>query len=445
MQTIGLIFPQGPPALSVGGIDIAERQVRQLRRAGVARLLAVDVVPLTILPADVEPIRAADLVTAITPADHVVVMSPGLVIDERALTTVLASAAMATATPNAPAILVDPVALPADLDTGNGAERIDASTVWAGLMLLPGGLVRDVARGLGDWDLASTLLRAAVADPAATRLAFTAIPRYAANRRREVALVWAQPQTPEAAVTTTAAIVAAAQKGCLDWPARFIHPPIEDALVRFLAPTPVTPNQVTLATGVIGVAAGIAFAYGALWWGLALALLTGPLDGVDGKLARTRIEFSKWGDLEHLLDKLLEYGWYLAIAGHFAATRASALPWALAALIILPALAEAVQGEVFRRLTGVQLDDAGPLERRIRLVSGRRNTFLWAWLGFAALGQWFAGFVMIAAYSVITTGVAQWRFYARLTSYARDHGAKIAANLKATGYDFLPPPGASPK
>jgi phosphatidylglycerophosphate synthase len=203
--------------------------------------------------------------------------------------------------------------------------------------------------------------------------------------------------------------------------------------------------MITLATGVVGIAAGIAFAYGWLWTGLILALITGPLDGVDGKLARTRIEFSKWGDLEHLLDKLLEYGWYLAIAGHFAHVQGSALPWAIAALIILPALAEAVQGEVFRRLTGVQLDDVGEAERRIRLFSGRRNTFLWSWLPFAAFGAWFAGFVMIAVYSVVTTAVAQWRFYTRLVEYGRDHGQEIAANLAATGYDFLPSQGASPK
>lgn len=437
MRTIGLIFMGDEPRLLVGGIPIAERQARQLRRAGVTAIRAVDVVPLTVLPAGVEPVAAGDLATAIAADDLVVVMAPDLVTDERALALLLAA--------SAPALLVDPVPLPADPMAGNGAERIDAASISAGLLLLPGAMVRSVAASLGDWDLASTLLRAAVSDPATRRVDFAAIPLYAANRRREVPLVWAQPRTPEAARATTVAVIAAAQKGCLDWPARFIHPPIEDALVRLLAPTPITPNMVTIATGIIGIAAGIAFAQGALWWGLALALVTGPLDGVDGKLARTRIEFSKWGDLEHLLDKLLEYGWYLAIAGHFAAVSGSALPWAVAALIILPALAEAVQGEVFRRLTGGQLDDAGPLERRLRLISGRRNTFLWTWAGFAAVGEWFAGFVMIAAYSILTTAVAQWRFYARLTAYGRDHGATIAANLKATGYDFLPPSGVSTK
>jgi hypothetical protein len=129
----------------------------------------------------------------------------------------------------------------------------------------------------------------------------------------------------------------------------------------------------------------------------------------------------------------------LCIAWHFSAQKQSALPWAIAALIILPAIAEAVQGEFFRRLTGVQLDDAGEVERRIRLVAGRRNTFMWTWLPLAFFGLWFEGFVVLALYSVLTTAVAQWRFYKRLSAYARAHGGKIATNYVTTGYTFLPP------
>jgi phosphatidylglycerophosphate synthase len=408
-----------------------------LRRAGAERLYAVDVVPLTVLPAGVEAVSAAALPGLIARDDLVVVIAAGLVIDDRALAAVLAAPV--------PALLV----ADAGPDSGRvplrGVERLDALSFAAGVMALPGAMVREVAATLGEWDLGSTLIRAAATNTATTRVDIAGIPLYAANRRRDVPLIWALPVSEAEARAATDAVVASAQKGCLDWPARFIHPPIENALVRLFAPTPVTPNMITLATGVIGVVAGVAFAFGWLWTGLILALITGPLDGVDGKLARTRIEFSKWGDLEHLLDKILEYGWYLAIAGYFAAVQGSALPWALAALIILPALAEAVQGEFFRRLTGIQLDDAGPVERRIRLFAGRRNTFLWSWLPFAALGLWFPGFVMIAVYSVLTTAVAQWRFYARLLAYGRDHGGDIAANLKATGYDFLPRGGASPK
>jgi phosphatidylglycerophosphate synthase len=435
MQTIGLIFlPETPPTpIIVGGISVAERHARLLRRAGAGRLYAVDIEPLTVLPAGVEAVSASALPGLIGRDDRVVAIAAGLVIDDRALAAVLAAPL--------PALLVcDAAATPR-----RGVERLDALSFAAGVMALPGMMVREVAATLGEWDLGSTLIRAVATSTGATRIDIAAIPLYAADRRRVVPLTWALPVNPEEAGTATETLVAASQKGCLDWPARFIHPPIENALVRLLAPTAVTPNMVTLLTAVVGIGAGVAFATGLLWTGLILALITGPLDGVDGKLARTRYEFSKWGDLEHVLDKFLEYGWYMALAWYFAGVQGSALPWAVAALIILPALAEAVQGEFFRRITGIQLDDAGPVERRIRLFSGRRNTFLWTLLPFAAFGAWFAGFVMLAIYSVATTAVAQWRFYVRLTQYGRDHGQQIAGNLSATSYDFLPTRGASPK
>ncbi|WP_188946000.1 CDP-alcohol phosphatidyltransferase family protein, partial [Polymorphobacter multimanifer] len=322
-------------------------------------------------------------------------------------------------------------------EAARGVERLDAQAHAAGVLRLAARSVAAVAEGLGDWDLGSTLIRTAAADASVIRVPIEGIALYSAERRREVPLLWALPRDEAGARAASDAVVAAAQKGCLDWPARFIHPLIEDMLVRLLAPTAVTPNMVTLLTGVIGVAAGLAFASGALWWGLGLALLCGPLDGVDGKLARTRIEFSRWGDLEHALDKVLEYGWYLCVAYWFASTRGTGLPWAVAALIILPALAEAVQGEFYRRLTGLQLDDSGRFERTARLVAGRRNTFLWTWAIFAVFGHWFEGFVAIAIYSILTTAVAQWRFYKRLGAFAQTGDARVRENIAATRYDFL--------
>lgn len=435
MHTIGLIFLPEPPPLPiiVGGISVAERQARQLRRAGAERLYAVDVVPLTVLPEGVEAVSAAALPALIGHQDRVLAIAAGLVIDERAIAAV-------TAAPMPALLVADARAEPL-----RGVERLDALSFAAGVMALPGMMVREVAATLGEWDLGSTLIRAAATNPATTRIDIAAIPLYAWERRRDVPLTWAVPRDGSEAQAATDTLIAAAQKGCLDWPARFIHPPIENALVRLLAPTRVTPNMVTLLTGLVGTAGIIAFAKGWLWTGLIIALVTGPLDGVDGKLARTKIAFSRYGDLEHVLDKFIEYGWFAALAWYFSGALGNALPWAIAALIILPALAEAIQSEFFRFMTGRQLDDSGPVERRIRLFAGRRNTFMWTYVLFAAFGAWFAGFVFIAVYSVVTTAVAQWRFYVQLAAYGRAHGATIAANLQASRYDFLPSGRTSPK
>ena len=264
----------------------------------------------------------------------------------------------------------------------------------------------------------------------AERIDLSATPSYSPERRRHVPLMWERPVDAASARKAANQLLAAAQKGCLDWPARFVHPPIENAVVRLLWPVPITPNMISLLAFLLGLYAAWCFASGALWTGLILALIVGPIDGIDGKLARSRMEFSRWGDLEHVGDKIVEYAW---IAGLAAAVGTGAA-WALAALIVCTALAEAVQGEFYRRITGAQLDDAGPFERGYRLISGRRNTFFWSLLPFAWFDAWGAGLVMIAVYSTVNFFIMQARFFVRLAEYGRAKSAAIAANLDATAY-----------
>lgn len=430
--------PQGlrvPGLTVVAGIALLERQARQAERAGATAIVLI----APALPAAVRArlvrhprltvVERPDAAAPLLADDaRVLAMAPGVLLDDRIVAAMLDGDAQCRL-----AAWREP--------PGPGAERIDAQTLWAGVALLPARLARDVLRTLGEWALESTLLRAAV-EHGAQRLMLDDIDTYAPARRRRAALLWARPVDAAQVRVAARAVVAAAQKGCLDWPARFIHPPIEDALVRLLLPTPVTPNMVTLATGVLGLAALAAFATGWLDVGLALALLNGPLDGVDGKLARARVEYSRWGDLEHALDKILEYGWYLALGWWFAQTHGLAA-WLVAGGIVTFSLAEAVQGEFFRRFTGRQLDDWGLFERRWRLVAGRRNTHFWALVPFAVAAHWwteawFAGFLMLLAYALITWGIGSWRLLRAIGAYGRDTSAAVRRNFAATAYDFLP-------
>src|SRR3546814_8335474 len=88
-----------------------------------------------------------------------------------------------------------------------------------------------------------------------------------------------------------------------------------------------------LITAVVGFASIAAFATGWLWTGLLLMLFLGPLDGVDGKLARTRLQYSRWGDLEHVADKIVEYGAFIALGGYLSSTAGHSGPWVLAGKI----------------------------------------------------------------------------------------------------------------
>ena len=420
----------------VGGISLLERQARMVLKAGAERVLVV----APALPADLgarlaEDARMVRVQTADALAGELVgetrpvlMLAPGLLADDRLISATLSGG-------GTPLLAVFTGDAPAE------AQRLDAASHWAGLALLPPALVRDVAAGLGEWELSGTLVRAAC-ESTVPRLPVDALPLYVSNRRREVPMIWAMPATEAGRSAATDMLLAAAQKGCLDWPARFIHPPVENALVRLLLPTPVTPNMITVATGLLGAAAIWLFAAGQPWWALAIVLLVGPLDGVDGKLARTRHEYSRWGDLEHVLDKVLEYGWILAMAWWFSGTHGVAA-WLAASGIIIFALSEAASGEFFRRFTGRQLDDWGVFERRFRLIGGRRNTFFWSLLPFAAFGLWWQGYLMILAYAAITFAISQWRLLNAIGEYGRQFSDEVRGNFAGTAYDFLPKQGAA--
>lgn len=386
---MAVILPVGGQAdraaLRIGGLSIAERQRRQLLRLGALSVIR---------GADGHrpPLRGPMLL-----------IEAGLVADERLITAFLAAAAEQPA----PMLAIGPDGRPAGLGwlpAGSTAQDWAALAARAGRIDLAGG------------------------------------DTYSPERRRHVPLLWERPVDGADARRVGAELLAGAQKGCLDWPARFVHPPIENAVVRLLLPLPISPNLISLFALVLGLYAAWAFASGALWTGLLIALAIGPIDGIDGKLARTRVEFSRWGDLEHVGDKIAEYACFAGLAAAFG----TAAAWALAGLIVCTALAEALQGEFYRRMTGAQLDDAGRFERAFRLVSGRRNTFFWTLLPFAGFGAWWAGLVVVALYAVLNFFVMQARFFVRLADYGRAHAPVIAANLDRTAYrmlDSTPPTG----
>lgn len=388
-------------------------------RARLARLAGLTIVD-----------KPSDAAALLPDGRRVLCFSAGVMLDDRILPALLAGGTHCRL-----AVWRNPGA--------TGAERVDAEHLWAGLVVVPPPLARDVLQSLGDWDLSSTLLRAAV-EHGAQRLVLDDLDTYAPARRRHAPLLWARPSDAAEAQVATKSVIAAAQKGCLDWPARWIHPPVEDLLTRLLLPTPISPNMVTLFTALVGFGALAAFAAGWLWTGLLLVLVVGPLDGTDGKLARARIEYSKWGDLEHVLDKVLEYGWILAIGWWFSRSHGLAA-WLIAWGIVIFALAEAIQGEFFRRFAGRQLDDWGGFERNWRLVAGRRNTFFWGLLPFGLTGFWFAGFVFILVYALITWAVGTWRLLRAVAEYGTQVSPAIAANFRATAYDFLPDARRAPR
>jgi len=426
----------------VGGTSLLARQIRQLRAVGIEDiLLLVDQLSPALAHiiaqcrragSHIRIVRGHDALADAVDATAYLMCDEALLIDERLLDGFMHHVRAqneAASEHGTPLIAIWPNAhAPAD------AERINAGQVYGGVALMPAKMLELAREWPSDWDAQSAFLRALSAHPETQSYDFSTLDSYSVSRRRHVPMNWFYIRDTAQARAATDIVLAGAQKGCLDWPARFLHPPIENFLTRLLLPTPITPNMISLFVFFIGLGAAYAFAMGWLWTGLIAALIVGPLDGVDGKLARTRMAFSRWGDLEHVGDKIVEYLWYICLALHFDALWA----WAVAALIICFALAEALQGEFYRRFTGQQLDDTGVLERRFRLISGRRNTFFWTFLPFALFQAWHIGYVTIAVYAVLTFFFMQWRFFVRLAVFGRQHSTVINQSFAATAYAFLP-------
>jgi phosphatidylglycerophosphate synthase len=90
---------------------------------------------------------------------------------------------------------------------------------------------------------------------------------------------------------------------------RFVHRPLAAQLIPVLLRSPVTPNQVTVLSGTVGVLSGAALAWGAYepagrLLGGVLLFVAVVLDCCDGQLARARGTFSTTGAV---LDGLADY------------------------------------------------------------------------------------------------------------------------------------------
>jgi phosphatidylglycerophosphate synthase len=129
-----------------------------------------------------------------------------------------------------------------------------------------------------------------------------------------------------------------------------IHRPLAARLIPLLVRTPITPNQVTILSGIIGILAGLCFALGA--WRPVMCLVSGVLlflsvvlDCCDGQLARAKGISSTTGAI---LDGIADYlvGIALAIGGSYymAAVFHSAWFWLLG---LAGAASSAVQSALF--------------------------------------------------------------------------------------------------
>ena len=224
-------------------------------------------------------------------------------------------------------------------------------------------------------------------------------------------------------------IMDSAQKGVLDLPARYLHPPAENFLARLLSRTAVTPNHVTFLTAITGFTATYLFAIGSYGLGLVLALVTNVLDGVDGKLARIKLQTSPFGNvLDHTLDVSFEFSWYLAMGWGLSCGVVSAGPFYAALGLIAVMIGTRGISGVYKLITGRQIHDHRAFDRAVRLVAGRRNIYVMMLLAGFFVDRVGAAFTLCLWWAVATLGVylartlVEWVARLRASESVQGHG-----------------------
>jgi hypothetical protein len=225
-------------------------------------------------------------------------------------------------------------------------------------------------------------------------------PTYVTALRKHVRPVFFPAPAPELVPVAEEFPRDVAQNGVLDFPG-FLDSPIEDWIVARLCRTSIRPNHVTLLTMLIGVAVTALFASGRLWWGVALAYAIEVLDGVDGKLARTKVETTAAGEWEHLIDYCIELSWWTALA--FCFQRAGlASAFGLLALDVGADVVDRLAKRAVKRKVGRNLDDVSNFDRFVRCIGARRNVNIWILIAAMALSDAASGFVLICWWMAAT-------------------------------------------
>src|SRR5438552_1257735 len=228
-----ILMPDAPSAsVCIGGLPLVTRHIKELHKLGVRTfyLCGVTQVPLAIqrsrLPVDAMlyampctqndlPRRLQNLPVVL---DSVLFVRGDCLVDPRLFAELLARSA--------------PHWLPAPQTT--------AGTLPAAARLSHAQLDTWATVGLKPWLQSSPMLKPEMLN------------NYSPSHRGPVPFYVLTVTTPEDAKVVTQTLIRAAQKRALDLPALLLDPLFENRLVFWLCNTRITPNQVTVFTGILG-------------------------------------------------------------------------------------------------------------------------------------------------------------------------------------------------
>jgi phosphatidylglycerophosphate synthase len=194
-------------------------------------------------------------------------------------------------------------------------------------------------------------------------------------------------------------------KGATDLVTKHVWPVPAFHVTRFLAAKGITPNMVTTVGAIAMFIAFYLFLYGHYWPGLIFAWLMTFLDTVDGKLARTTLTSSTWGDIfDHGIDLVHPPFWYMAWI--FGLTTwgvlwpQEAIVWILSIIFggyILQRIMEGIAIKWLRQIIHIWR----PVDTWFRNITARRNPNLVILTAFMLVGKPDWGIVAVAIWVVV--------------------------------------------
>ena len=203
---------------------------------------------------------------------------------------------------------------------------------------------------------------------------------------------------------------ASSYKGITDFVTKWVWPLPAFYVTRACAAMRISPNTVTTLSLILTCAAMYYFWHGQWFLGFLTGWLMTFLDTVDGKLARTTMTYSWWGNIyDHGIDLIHPpfwyWAWFVGLGGNFvwAEMMNDYMTLALVAISIGYVVDRIIEG-IFIAQHGFHIHVWRPVNSALRFITARRNPNMFIfmigicllpWLGEA--GRW--GFYAVAIWT----------------------------------------------
>ena len=201
-----------------------------------------------------------------------------------------------------------------------------------------------------------------------------------------------------------------AYKGVTDLVTKWLWPVPAQWVTRWCVRMGITPNQVTFASLVLVVVAGVLFARGEFGWGLVAGWIMTFLDTVDGKLARVTVTSTKLGNIfDHGIDLIHPPFWYLAWGMGLALSppAIAGMPLSLVYWVILAGYVggRLCEGAFQLFIARFSIFTWRPFDSWFRLIAARRNPNMIALTVSLALGRPDLGLLAVAVWTALSTAL----------------------------------------